>query len=396
MKKTRYLSLLLAAVMLFALAACSSNKPESSASHTSAISSEAAPVTDKESSKDDQTEPPEPNTEYIQAMVANMSLEEKVGQMFLVAVPDENAVETAKQYHLGGYILFGKDVENKTKDELTSYITGIQNEQKIKMLVAADEEGGTVVRVSSNPNLSPSPFLSPKEYFKNGGMDAVIKAESDKADLLLSLGINTNLAPVCDITKNPDSFMYDRSFADNKNDVCEFVTKTVETYKDKKIGSVLKHFPGYGDNADTHTGEAVDSRSYSELASNDFAPFEAGIKAGADAIMVSHNKISAIDPNSPASLSNKVHTVIKDDLDFKGVIMTDDLSMDAISQNDFKENPAVLAVKAENDIICCADFADGYNAVIQAVNNQEIPIEQIDLSVTKILKWKQNLGILGF
>ena len=396
MKKTRYLSLLLTAVMLFALAACSSNKPESSGSQTSAVSSDAAPATDKESSKDDQTEPPEPNSEYIQAMVANMSLEEKVGQMFLAAVPDENAVETAKQYHLGGYILFGKDVENKTKDELTSYITSIQNEQKIKMLVAADEEGGTVVRVSSNPNLAPSPFLSPKEYFKNGGMDAVIKAESDKADLLLSLGINTNLAPVCDITKNPDSFMYDRSFADNKNDVCEFVTKTVETYKDKKIGSVLKHFPGYGDNADTHTGEAVDSRSYSELAANDFAPFEAGIKAGADAIMVSHNKIGAIDPNFPASLSNKVHTVIKDDLDFKGVIMTDDLSMDAISQNDFKENPAVLAVKAENDMICCTDFADGYNAVIQAINNQEIPIEQIDLSVTKILKWKQNLGILGF
>ena len=396
MKKTRYLFILLAAVMLFALAACSSNKPESSASQTTAVSSDAAPATDKESSKDNRTEPPEPNAEYIQAMVANMSLEEKVGQMFLAAVPDENAVETAKQYHLGGYILFGKDVENKTKDELTSYITGIQNEQKIKMLVAADEEGGTVVRVSSNPNLAPSPFLSPKEYFKNGGMDAVIKAESDKADLLLSLGINTNLAPVCDITKNPDSFMYDRSFADNKNDVCEFVTKTVETYKDKKLGSVLKHFPGYGDNADTHTGEAVDSRSYSELASNDFAPFEAGIKAGADAIMVSHNKIGAIDPNSPASLSNKVHTVIKDDLDFKGVIMTDDLSMDAISKNDFKENPAVLAVKAENDIICCTDIADGYNAVIQAINNQEIPIEQIDLSVTKILKWKQNLGILGF
>ena len=124
MKKTRYLSLLIAAVMLFALAACSSNKPESSASQTSAVSSEAAPATDKENSKDDQTEPPEPNSEYIQAMVANMSLEEKVGQMFLAAVPDENAVETAKQYHLGGYILFGKDVENKTT---------LRGEEKVKI-----------------------------------------------------------------------------------------------------------------------------------------------------------------------------------------------------------------------------------------------------------------------
>ena len=401
MKKTKILSLILALFMITALAACAqsaeSSPGETKATADSAVAAETSSqdATSAVHTEAAQTEPSEPSYELLQQKAANMTLQEKVGQMFFVALPDENAAQIAKEYNLGGYILFGKDVDGKTADELKAVIRSFQNESKYAMLVGVDEEGGTVVRVSSNPNLCPSPFLSPKEYSQNGGIDAAVKAESDKADLLLSLGINVNLAPVCDITKNKDSFMYDRSYAENAKDVSEFIEKTVETYKSKQLGSVLKHFPGYGDNVDTHTGSATDSRSYAELAVNDFLPFEAGIKAGAGAVMVSHNVVTAIDPQYPASLSDKVHTVLRKDLQFKGVIITDDLNMDAVKNIAGEQSPAVLAVKGGNDMLCSTSV-DGYQAVIDAVNRGEIPVEQIDQSVVRILKWKQDLGILGF
>ena len=395
MKKTRCLALILAAAVVFVLAACANNS-NNQLSETMVFTEEPRSTADQAGGK---AEPAEPNSEYIQNLVANMSLEEKVGQMFFFFFFYENAAEVAQKYHLGGYVLFGKDIENKTSDELKNDIKGFQDPQKIKMLIATDEEGGTVVRVSSNPNISDEPFKSPKELNKNGGMDAVIKAESDKADLLLSLGINVNFGPVCDITKDENAFMYDRSFSDDKDEVSKFVASTVEVYKNKQLGSVLKHYPGYGDNDDTHIGGAVDSRSYTEFSNNDFIPFEAGIKAGADAIMVSHNCVSALDednPNTPASLSDKAHQKIRDDLNFKGVVITDDLTMDAIKEFAGDQDPAVLAVKAGNDMVCCSDLDSGYNAVIKAVNNGEINTAQIDQSVNRILEWKQRLGILGF
>ena len=395
MKKTKCLAFVLAAVILFALAACSNNSG-SKISETMVFTEEPRSTSDQAGGK---TEPAEPNSDYIQNLVANMSLEEKVGQMFFAQVPYDNAAEVAQKYHLGGYVLFAKDIENKTSDDLKNDIKNIQDPQKIKMFIATDEEGGTVVRVSSNPELAPEPFKSPKELYKSGGMDAVIKTENDKADLLLSLGINVNFGPVCDITKDENAFMYDRSFSDDKDEVSKFVSTTVEIYKNKHLGSVLKHYPGYGDNEDTHIGGAVDSRSNTEFSNNDFIPFEAGIKAGADAIMVSHNCVSALDednPNTPASLSDKAHQKIRDDLNFKGVIITDDLTMDAITEFAGDQNPAVLAVKAGNDMICCSELDSGYNAVINAVNNGEINTAQIDQSVTRILEWKQRLGILGF
>lgn len=405
MKKLRYLPLIIAAVMFISLTACKSDNQNSGSSEiviTSPATADEPQTT--EAPTELLTEPTEPNTELLQSMEANMSLEEKVGQMFLAAKPDEDAAQLARQYNLGGYVLFAKDIDGKTADEIKADIKAIQTESKFPMLICTDEEGGTVVRVSSNPNLRSQPFLSPKEYYAKGktseydnsGIENVIKYEKEKADLLLSLGINVNLAPVCDITKNPESFMYDRSFSDKVKNVCDFVAGTVSVYKEKKLGSVLKHFPGYGDNVDTHTGSAVDNRKYSEFASLDFLPFETGIGHGADAIMVSHNIITDIDSKYPASLSDKVHQVIRRDLDFKGVIITDDITMDAVGNFAENQNAAVLAVKGGNDLICCSDFTSGCKAVIDAVKNGEIPVEQIDQSVIRILKWKQNLGILGY
>ena len=326
--------------------------------------------------------------------ISQMTTEEKVGQMFYVRCPDTNALEQINQYHIGGYILFGKDFENKTKEEVTNTIQSYQNKAKIPLLIGVDEEGGTVVRVSSNPNLRESPFLSPKDTFANGGCDGIINDAEEKAKLLLSLGINVNMAPDCDITSDTNGFMYDRSFSDNVDDVDKFVSTVVSTSKENHLGTVLKHFPGYGNNVDTHTGIAYDNRDYSEFTEKDFKPFISGINAGADCILVSHNIVNCMDKNYPASLSENVHKIIRNQLNFNGVIMTDDLIMDAITQFTGDESAAFIATKAGNDLLCCSSVDTQYPAVLNAVKNNEIPISQINESVKRILKWKIDLGIL--
>ncbi len=334
------------------------------------------------------------NTGSIDEIIENMSVEEKVGQMFYVRCPDSNAVEYVSKYHLGGYILFGRDFEDKSKSEVISDIQSYQDAAEIPLLIGVDEEGGTVTRVSDNPQLRSTPFLSPSNTFLNGGWAAIDADAEEKAELLLSLGINVNMAPVCDITSDPDAFMYYRSFSEFTDNQCEFVRRTVEISNRENLGTVLKHFPGYGNNEDTHTGIAYDNRDYSEFVSKDFKPFKVGVDAGADCVLVSHNIVSCMDSEYPASLSKNVHKILREELDFDGVIMTDDLYMDAIRDYTGAESAAVFAAKCGNDILCCTDVEQQYPAVVNAVNNGEIPIEQINQSVRRILEWKQKLGII--
>lgn len=330
----------------------------------------------------------------IDNLISEMTVEEKVGQMFFVRYPDVDAVELLSEYNLGGYILFGKDFDGKTREEITDSINSCQESAEIPLLIGVDEEGGTVVRVSSNENLRETPFLSPRDTFANGGWSAIEQDAEEKADLLLSLGINVNLAPVCDVTSDYNAFMYDRSFSGDADEVSEFVKKVVEISSGKKLGAVLKHFPGYGNNEDTHTGIAYDNRDLSILTETDFRPFTAGIESGADCVLVSHNIVSCIDSEYPASLSEEVHNLLRNQLNFDGVIMTDDLSMGAITDYTGTENAAVIAIKSGNDLLCCSNVQEQYPAVLSSVQSGEIPVEQIDNSVKRILKWKQKLGII--
>ena len=330
----------------------------------------------------------------IDNLISSMTVEEKVGQMFFVRYPDVNAEEQVSEYNLGGYILFGKDFDGKKREEITENINSCQKSAEILLLIGVDEEGGTVVRVSSNENLREAPFLSPRDTFANGGWSAIEEDASEKADLLLSLGINVNLAPVCDVTSDYNAFMYDRSFSSDTDEVSEYVKKVVEISSKKKLGTVLKHFPGYGNNEDTHIGIAYDDRDFQSLEETDFKPFTVGIESGADCVLVSHNIVNSIDSEYPASLSEEAHNIIRNQLGFDGVIMTDDLSMGAITDYTGTENAAVLAIKSGNDLLCCSDVEEQYPAVLSSVQSGEIPIEQINNSVKRVLKWKQKLGII--
>ena len=328
-----------------------------------------------------------------QEILEGMTLEEKVGQLFIARCPE--AASKVTQYHLGGYILFARDFTGKTKEEVTASIQSYQNAAEIPLLIGVDEEGGTVNRVSKNTNLRQTPFSSPQELYAAGGWDLIRSDTREKCQLLQSLGINLNFAPVCDVSQDPQDFIYARSFGQDAKQTAVYVETVVGTMSEEHMGSVLKHFPGYGNNSDTHTGIAYDERPYETFVNSDFLPFQAGIDAGADMVLVAHNVVSCMDDQVPASISLPVHNILRNELGFDGVIITDDLVMEGIRQFAGDAEIAVRAVQAGNDMLCCTDFEVQVPAVIQAVKNGEITEERLNESVLRILKMKINLGIIA-
>ena len=330
----------------------------------------------------------------LEKQIADMTIEEKVGQMFIVRCPMENAAALVSQYHLGGYILFSRDFENKTKKEVINNISSYQENAEIPLLIGVDEEGGTVTRISKYKEFREEPFASPQELYNEGGLSLIREDTLDKSVFLKELGINVNFAPVSDVSTNPEDYIYNRTIGLDANMTSQYVATVVTAMKEAKIGSVLKHFPGYGNNVDTHTGISIDTRSYETFVEQDFLPFVSGIKAGADIVLVSHNIVTSMDPDYPASLSKNVHDILRNELDFDGVIVTDDLYMDAIKDYVGNEEAAVKAIMAGNDLICTTDFETQIPAVIEAVKNGTISESIINASVKRILKLKSELNLI--
>ena len=376
----KYAGILLALLLL--LGGCAASPAESVPSTQAATT---VPVTVPPT-----TVPPDPVAELLAAMTA----EEKVGQLFLARCPDVDAIADIGAYHLGGYLLFGRDFQNQTPDSFRETLASYQAASDIPMLIAVDEEGGTVTRASSRETFRYAPFPSPRSLYESDGLPMVLSIESEKAWFLSDLGINVNMAPVCDVTTRRDSFMYRRSLGQSPEITGEFVAGAVERMAKFQVGSVLKHFPGYGNNADTHTGMAVDERSLKELEGCDLVPFAAGIEAGCGAILVSHTIVTAFDDTLPASLSPAVHGYLRETMGFDGVIVTDDLVMGAITEAYGAGEAAVLAVLAGNDLLCSTEYRTQYQAVLEAVQSGRITTETLDEAVTRVLRWKQALGLI--
>ncbi len=322
-----------------------------------------------------------------------LTLEEKVGQLLLARVPVNNQIQDIYDYKLGGYILFAVDTKNQTKESLREKIQSYQNATNIPMIIATDEEGGTVVRVSSNPELRDSRFLSPSQLYKKGGLDLIRETTLEMSELLYSVGINTNLAPVADVSENPNDFIYNRALGKDAMTTANYIRTVIATSKKGNVSYVLKHFPGYGNNKDTHIGISLDNRTLQEFEEKDFIPFKAGIEEGAEAILVSHNIITQVDKNNPASLSSAIHEIIRNNLMFTGVIITDDLAMEAIKEYT-SGSPAVNAILAGNDMIIITDYKTAYNDIINSIEKGKILESQVDQKVFKILAWKYYKGLI--
>lgn len=328
-------------------------------------------------------------------ILASMTLEEKVGQMFLVRCPEENQGEIAAEYCLGGYVMFKADfADADNSSEMKGIVDGWQEQAKYGLIIATDEEGGNVTRVSSNDQYRLLPFATQRYLYETGGLGLIDSDAHEKAVLLSKVGVNLNLAPVCDLSDNPDDYIYDRSAAGDPQTAQEIISTIVERFQKDNMGCTLKHFPGYGANLDTHTGISVDSRDMEQFTSADFLPFEAGIEAGAEAVMMSHNIVTCIDGDLPVSLSPSAHELLREELGFTGVIITDDLAMEALAQYAGDRGAlAVMAVKAGNDLICTDTYEEEIPAVIEAVKNGEISENQINASVLRVLEMKLKLGI---
>ena len=335
------------------------------------------------------TEPADPVREILEAM----TLEEKVGQLFLARCRKETALDDIRNNQLGGLVLFGRDFDDETLGSMQKKLKAYRGAGNIPLLLAVDEEGGTVVRISSHPVFRGEPFPSPRQAFQSGGMELALSLESEKAYLLHTLGLNVNLAPVCDIALAPGSFLYSRSLGADPVTTGQYVSGTLERMAEYGVGGVMKHFPGYGENGDTHVTSILDSRSLEELEGKDLIPFQAGIQTGLGAILVSHNRIAALDADAPASLSPAVIGYLRDTLAYDRVVITDDLSMGAL-EDYTPEEAAVLAVKAGADLLCSTDFESQLSAVLEAARSGEISQDRVDEAVYRVLSWKAQLGLI--
>ena len=327
----------------------------------------------------------------IEDRLATMTLEEKVGQLFWARVPSDHQIEDLQSYHLSGYILFGRDFEGRNIEDIKALTKGYQTAAKIPLLIGSDEEGGTVTRISS---ILETPFQSPMTLYHQGGMEAVLSDTKQKAELLKSVGINAGLFPVADLARDHSAFIYDRTIGQDAQTTASYVQQVVEELKKSKVGSTLKHFPGYGDNGDSHTAIIQDNRSLDELRQADFLPFQAGIDAGADSVLVSHNILSKID-TVPSSISPKITDLLRKELHFKGVIMTDDFDMAGIADFVSQDEAAFQVIVAGNDLILGSSYQTQIPYLVKKISSGELTEGRIDESVRRILTWKYDLGLLG-
>ena len=342
---------------------------------------------------------PQPPTveEQAQAILEGMTWEEVVGQLFFVRYPGDSALaaQWAQDYHLGGYILFGRDFKEDTPDGVRAKIAASQAASSIPMLMGVDEEGGTVVRASYYPAFRAEKFKSPQKLFAQGGLEAIRADALEKSTFLKDLGINVNLAPVVDVSTDPNDFIYDRAFGQGAEETAEYAAVVVNAMKEQGMGSVLKHFPGYGNNVDTHTGIAYDTRPLEQFLTGDLLPFQSGGEAGAGGVLVSHNIVTCLDETLPASLSPAAYELLRTEVDFDGVAMTDDLDMAAVGEYVEDGSAAVMALQAGADMVLTSVPQQQIPQVLSALETGDLSWERVQEGACRVLVWKIKLGMIS-
>lgn len=350
---------------------------------------------------------PEAKDTVVDQLIQGMTLEEKIWQMFFVTPEDIcnigtviQAGETTKNaltdYPVGGLIYFSKNIESR--NQLSQMLKNTIAYCKIPPFLSIDEEGGRVSRLGdAEIGTTKHPPMA-----KIGATNDPEKAREIGVTLgreLKELGFNMDFAPVTDIlTVASNQDIGDRSFGTDPTLVAGMVAAQVEGMQSQNLSATLKHFPGCGSTAaNTHLETGASSRTLEEMRNAEFLPFQAGIDAGADFVMVAHMSAPAITGDeTPAILSPIIVTdLLRKELGFEKVIITDALNMGAITSAYTPEESAVLAVEAGVDMLLMSPDIDvAAKAIKEAVESGEIPESRIDESVRRILTLKQERGIL--
>lgn len=340
-------------------------------------------------------------TKKAEEKLKELTEEEVIAQLFLVGTHTTSDLEKLKEKQFGGYLFFSDFFKDKTEEQIKSDIKKFNEVSKVPLLIAVDEEGGNVVRVSNNKKLINESFKYSSEIYQNGGFEAISEDTINKSKFLSNLGINLNLAPVVDICENETDYIYKRSFKQGKELTSTFTKTVIKASKKSNVSYTLKHFPGYGNNVDTHKTTSVDQRTYEDIYNNDLEPFRVGIEEGAEAILISHNVVTSIDPQKPASLSNKIHKLLREDLKFEGIIITDAMNMGAIADEYETEEAIVSAISAGNDIIIVTidktskeTYDDIIKIVKTGISNNKITKEDVYKKAKNIIAWKYYKGML--
>jgi len=337
-------------------------------------------------------------TDEIQQIIDGMSLDEKIGQLIIGGYDNINDITPIiKDYKLGGIILYKKnitDVIQTTNDIKT--LNDSNSENKIPLFIATDQEGGRVSRLPSDMGTFEGALSIGDKNDPSYAFDSGVKT----AKALKELNFNLDFAPVLDIYSNPkNTVIADRAYGTTPDRVSSMGTQVIDGLHSENMIATAKHFPGHGDTEiDSHVGLPIVNKSVEELNDFEFKPFFEAIDHNIDMIMIAHIILSKVD-NLPSSLSSKVVTdILREQLKFNGVVITDDITMGAISQNYTITDAAVKAVKAGCDIVLVAKEPSNsvlvINAIKKAIDDEEITTKRIDESVFRILSLKYKYELI--
>lgn len=371
----------------------------------------AADVTESGTTTEEQTADSQETTEVteeekpslVDETLAGMTLHEKVCQMMFVTPEEltgEDGVTVAgdatrqalENYPVGGIVYFAKNLESQ--DQVKEMIDNSQKYSSIGLFVATDEEGGVVNRLMDTVGTT---YIGSMYYYKDDGDETAYENAYTIANDMSALGFNLDFAPVADVWSNPDNTVIgERAYSDDYAQAAELVGNAVKGFNDGGVMCTLKHFPGHGDTAeDSHYSSAYVHRTKEEIMADEMQPFRSGIEAGAEFVMVGHLIVPDID-EIPATLSYKIATgILRDELKFDGVAITDSFEMESIADNYSVDDAVVMSVKAGMDMILQPkDMASAVNSIEQAVADGDLSEDRIDESVRRILTLKESRGLL--
>lgn len=342
-----------------------------------------------------------------ETLLAEMTLEEKLYQMLFVTpesitgmgqvtAAGEMTEKALQQHPVGGIIYFSQNL--LTQEQTAAMIENSQRYSGIPLFIGVDEEGGRVSRLGKNPDMQVTAFPPMREIGDAGDAERARTVGDTLGGELRALGFNVDFAPVADVILTASNTeIGDRSFGNDPTMAAAMVEAFTAGLQAQNVSAVLKHFPGHGSTVtDSHTGYSESRRTLEELRKTEFLPFAAGIAAGADFVMVSH--MTPVELGSvPASLSETViTTLLREELGFDGIVITDSFSMGAITDNFSTKEAVTRAVRAGVDMILMpTDAVRAHGALLEAVQSGEISEERIDESVLRILQLKEKRGLLG-
>lgn len=389
-----------------------SSQPETTEKADTAGKPTTEPVNTEEAPAGEMLSDPNMITALAKAVLSNMTLEEKVGQMFIVNLEslDESKgsfyehrkvtkkmKKNLKDFPVGGVILFSRNIE--TREQTMKLNEALQANSTVPLWISVDEEGGDVARIANNPNMKTTVFPSMELVGASEDADYCYDMGKTIGSEIKELGFNLDFAPVADVRTNENNTeIGNRSFGNDAKMVAEYASAVVKGIQSENVSATLKHFPGHGDaQGDTHKQSVNIGSDINRLRNVDFVPFKEGIKAGADFIMISHISISRVAGNTlPASLSPLVmQDIVRDELGFKGVIVTDAMDMKAITDNYSSAEATMKAIRAGADVVLMpSNFTHAYNTVVNAVITDDISESRINDSVQKILEAKIRRGLI--